>query len=229
MKDNHDLGETWNDYNLDYARGHEKLNPEVFGEFKVVMKLYTPQPNEKVLEIGCNTGEFCWLLKNKFNVEPEGVDINSEAILIAKEKYPQLNLHVADFFELKGKYDVVYMQHVIEHIKNPEKAFLKLKKLLNPGGKLIITCPNKWAYTSKAICWIRGEKFCYDPTHVSEFNPKELSKLVQHAGFNLLKIKTRPGFPFIHRISMKIHYMVPSYLFGDFIFLIAEKPGKKIV
>ena len=213
-------------YDRDYAKDHEKDNPEFYPEFKEVLKLYTPIPNEKVLEIGCNTGEFCWLLYNKYNIVPLGVDINPEAIEIAKENYPQINFQVMDLFEVKGKYDVVYMQHVIEHVKKPEKAFLKIKSLLNPGGKLIITCPNNWAYITKLICWIMKEKFCYDPTHVSEFDPKELSQIVLDAGFNQLKVKSRPGFPFVHRISTKLQYMIPMYLFGDVIFLMAEKPIK---
>lgn len=216
--------EPHDDYNLDYAVDHQKDNPEFFGEFIEVLKLYSPVPNEKVLEIGCNTGEFCWLLKKNYHVKPTGIDVNYQAIKIAKEKYSSINFMVMDFFELKGEYDVIYMQQVIEHLKNPEKALLKLMDLLKPGGKLILTCPNNWAYVSKLICWIMNKKFCYDPTHVNEFNPKELSALVKKAGFEILKIHTRPGFPFVHRISADLEYRIPMYLFGDVIFLLAEKP-----
>ncbi len=223
MKDN-DLDVRWDEYNHSYAKDHEKRNPDVHGEFIEVLKLYTPNINEKILEIGCNTGEFCGLLNMKYNLEPEGVDINIEAIKIAKEKYPHLNFHVKDLFDLEGKYDVIYMQHVIEHIKNPQEAFLKLKNLLNPQGKLIITCPNHWAYPSKLFCWIRKIKFCYDPTHIFEFSPRELSKIINDASFNVKKIKTKPmGIPFIYRISISLQYIIPCYMFGDFIFVLAEK------
>ena len=228
MKNRKDLVEKSSEYNLEYAKGHEKKNPLTYGEFKEVIKLYIPSQNEKVLEIGCNTGEFCGILKEKYNLDPEGIDINEEAIKIARMKYPSIKFHVSDFFDLVESYDVIYLQQVIEHLKEPEKAFLKLYDLLNPGGKIIITCPNKWAYISKIICRIKNEKFCFDPTHVSEFNPKELSHLIKKAGFNILKVKTRPGFPFIFRISITLHYMIPSYIFGDFIFLLGEKTIIKI-
>jgi 2-polyprenyl-3-methyl-5-hydroxy-6-metoxy-1,4-benzoquinol methylase len=223
MKD--DINKRWDGYNRDYAKDHEKINPEVQGEFKEALKLCTPLLNEKILEIGCNTGEFCWLLKNKYNLEPEGIDINDEAIKIATKKYPEIDFKVKDFFDLDGKYDVIYMQHVIEHMQEPEKAILKLKNLLNHRGKLVITCPNKWAYTSKLFCWLRKTKFCYDPTHVYEFNPIELSQLIKNAGFNQLKIRTKPlGIPFIYRISINIQYNLPAYLLGDFIFISVENP-----
>lgn len=155
---------------------------------------------------------------------PKGIDINNEAIKIANLKYPEINFEVKDFFDLNEKYDVIYMQHVIEHLE-PKKAFKKLNNLLNHGGKLIITCPNGWAYTSKFFCWLRKIKFCYDPTHVSEFNPHDLSKLIRHTGFNQLKLVTKPmGIPGIYRISSTFQYSIPSSIFGDFIFVLAEKP-----
>lgn len=226
MKDEITLkNEKWEMYDLNYAKCHERDNPEIHGEFNEIFKLYRPNPNDKALEIGCNTGEFCYLLKEKFNLEPKGIDINPEAIKIATKKYPQIEFEVKDFLDLKGKYDVIYMQHVIEHLKEPEKALKKLKSLLNPNGKLIITCPNDWAYPSKFFCWIRKTKFCYDPTHISEFNPKILSKIVKKAGFNELKVITKPiGIPILYRVSRRIQYGIPSYLLGDFIFIFAENP-----
>lgn len=223
MKDKRD-NEPGDGYNLDYAMDHQKESPEIFGEFKEVLKLYSPIRNEKVLEIGCNTGEFSWLLNKNYNISIDGIDINAHAIEIAKKKYPDINFRVMDFFDLEGEYDVIYMQHVIEHIENPEKALLKLKSLLKSGGKLILTCPNNWAYVSKSICWLMNKKFCYDPTHIHEFNPKELVSIVEEAGFNRLKLLTRPGFPFVHRISTDLQYKMPMYLFGDVIFILAERP-----
>lgn len=223
MKDN-DVDVKWDEYNLCYAKDHEKKNPDINGEFIEVLKLHTPNINEKILEIGCNTGEFCNLLNKKYNLAPEGIDINVEAIKIAKKKYPDINFLVKDLFDLEGKYDVIYLQHVIEHIKNPKKAILKLNNLLNPGGKLILTCPNHWGYPSKLFCLMRKTKFCYDPTHLFEFNPRELSHIIKDTGFNVLNIKTKPmGIPFIYKISISLQYMIPSFIFGDFIFVLAQK------
>lgn len=223
MKDKPD-NEPGNDYNLDYAVDHQKESPELFGEFKEVLKLYSPVSKEKVLEVGCNTGEFCWLLDKNYDVVVEGIDINAHAIEIAKLNYPDIKFRVMDFFDLEGQYDVIYMQQVIEHIENPDKALIKLKSLLKSGGKLILTCPNHWAYVSKSISWLMNKKFCYDPTHVHEFNPKELVSIVEDSGFKKLKLLTRPGFPFVHSISVDLQYKMPMYLFGDVIFVLAENP-----
>ena len=214
----------WTSYNLDYAKDHEKEDPENYWEFKEIFNLYKPCPKDKILEIGCNTGEFCWLLKEKYNTTPLGVDINSHAISIAREKYPDIKFQVKDLFELEGNYDVIYMQHVIEHLEEPKRALIKLKKHLTDKGKLIITCPNKWAYLLKLICWIQKTKFCYDPTHLIEFNPVSLSKIIKDSEYKPLKIVTKPlGVPYISRISPKLYYSIPSYLFGAYIFALVQK------
>lgn len=227
MKDEIEIkNRKWDSYNSNYAKDHEKEDPENHLEFKEVLKLYKPNSTNKVLEIGCNTGEFCYLLKNKFNINTLGIDINSKAIEIASEKYPELDFQVKDIFELEENYDVIYMQHVIEHLE-PNKTLTKLRKILNNKGKLIITCPNKWAYPAKLICRIKGTKFCYDPTHLTEFDPVLLAKLIEKSGFKPLKVITKPlNIPFISIIPVNLQSKIPSYMFGNFIFILAEKDSK---
>lgn len=212
-------------YNLEYAKGHEKKNPNDYWEFKAILDLYEPQFTDKILEIGCNTGEFCNLLKEKYNTNICGIDINPNAIEIAVDKYSNVNFQTKDIFELKDeRYDVIYMQHVIEHLQEPEKALIKLKKdNLNEGGKLIITCPNKWAYLLKVYAWCKKTKFCYDPTHVTEFSPLTLSNLLKNTGYQKIKMFTKPlGVPFVSRISSDLYYDLPSWLFGGHIFLLCQ-------
>lgn len=212
-----------NPYDSKYALDHKKEDPENHWEFQEILKLHTPSYNDKILEIGSNTGEFCYLLKKKFNVDPVGIDINGSAVSIAKDNYPDLNFQIQDLFNVEGSYDVIYMQHVIEHIENPVNALEKLKDNLNDDGKVILSCPNKWAYPTKLICWIRGERFCYDPTHYHEFNSRSLVKVVTEAGYKPVKLVTRPlAIPFLYRISPRIFYVFPSHLFGGFIFLKIE-------
>lgn len=213
-----------NPYDFKYALDHKKEDPENHWQFQEILKLHTPLHNEKILEIGSNTGEFCYLLKKKFKVDPIGIDINSSAVSIAKDSYPDLNFHKQDLYNIKESYDIIYMQHVIEHIKNPVDALKKLKNNLNDDGKVILSCPNKWAYPTKLVCWIQKRRFCYDLTHYHEFSPKSLIKIVNKAGYKHTKLLTKPlAIPLLFRISTRIYYSFPSYLFGEFIFLKIEK------
>jgi SAM-dependent methyltransferase len=44
-----------------------------------------------------------------------------------------------------GSYDFVLASHVLEHIANPIKALLEWKRVLRPGGVILIVCPHKEA------------------------------------------------------------------------------------
>lgn len=223
MEDENKLN-LWSSYNSDYAKDHEKMNPESYWEFKEIFKLYKPSYDDEILEIGCNTGEFCYLINDKFKVSPVGVDINNDAIDLALKKYPDLNFQNKDLFELEGKYDAIYMQHVIEHIENPVEALKKLRNNLKKDGKLIITCPNNWAYLLKFIAWTQKQKFCYDPSHYHEFSPRSIIKTIKKANYNPIKLFTKPlGVPFINRVFPNSYYSMPSFYCGGHIFLIVQK------
>ncbi len=211
-----------NSCEIDYAKDHEKESPEGYWEFRKILELFEPWPNCRLLEIGCNTGEFCYLLKNRYDANPIGIDINRDAISIAKTKYPNIEFEVRNLFELEGQYDAIYMQHVLEHLKYPRKAVVKLRSILVKAGKLIVSCPNGWAFPSKIIHAIQGKRFCYDPTHLYEYNPINLTKLLKTSGYQTYKTITSPlGIPYLSRSSAI--YSIPSFLFGDHIFCIARK------
>jgi len=214
----------WSDYGEEYAIDHVKSDLENDWEFKKILKLSRLQPRMNVLEIGCNTGEFCNHLYVNYNVAVVGIDINKYAIEIAKQRYPILNFERQDLFDIEGKYDRIYMLHVIEHLEDPERALEKISDLLNNHGMLIISCPNKWAYICKLAYIMRDMKFGYDPTHVNEFSPHLLSKQLRSTGYSIESLTTGPlGIPLLYSISKTVYYGIPSYLFGGHIICTARK------
>jgi len=188
-------------YNFKYAKNHEKIKPEEELEFKYVLKLLKPEQGEKILEIGCNTGEFCYLLK-KLGVKVKGIDINKEAIRIAKRKYKSIKFEVKDIEKdnIKGLYDKIVMIQVIEHLSKPIEILKKIKKLLKPGGILVLSTINHWALI-KFFCWLRGKKFSGDPTHLWNFNPLLLHSILKKSDLKINKIVTYYLYiPFLKRI-----------------------------
>lgn len=82
-----------------------------------------------------------------------GVDLSEEAISHAKAKYANqenldflvgscTNIPAAD-----GFFDVVVSFETIEHITEHDKMLDEIKRVLKPGGILIISSPNKKTYT----------------------------------------------------------------------------------
>jgi SAM-dependent methyltransferase len=75
------------------------------------------------------------------------------------EGFAVLKMDAENIPDLHGKYDAVVMLHVIEHLVNPIKTCLDIRKTLKPGGFLYIETPNIAKYTRrvKLLCgWFPG-------------------------------------------------------------------------
>jgi len=98
---------------------------------------------KKVLEVGCGTGRFCYLVA-KEGADVLGIDFSAEGIDIAKRTYrlPNLRFKKLDVADIDGKYDIVVSIGTLEHMDDPLNTLRLLKKHLNPYGRLIITSPN---------------------------------------------------------------------------------------
>ncbi len=97
-----------------------------------------------VLDAGCGTGELAYLVAQKGAKRVLGIDYSDGAIAVAQKSWfsPNLEFFKKDIRDIKEKFDVVVSLGTLEHLDEPLAALRKLKKLLNPKGSLIITCPN---------------------------------------------------------------------------------------
>ena len=92
---------------------------------------------ERILDIGCHNPE--WLRSIKAN-NKAGVDLELEF------SFPNLLLTKADGFSLPFSneyFDVIFMLDVIEHVENDSAFIQEARRVLKPGGKFILTTPNK--------------------------------------------------------------------------------------
>lgn len=99
--------------------------------------------NKKILEIGCGTGETAFEIAKKGG-DVLAVDYSEEAITIAKEKHKHKNLkfETKSLHDVKGSFDIVIFQEVLEHTDDPLDALSRLSKLIKEDGLLLVTCPS---------------------------------------------------------------------------------------
>ena len=217
----------WKEYGSFYAREHEKnLENWELGE---VVHLLKPQKGERILDLGCNTGEFCHLLKSRFSSSPKGIDINRDAIQIAKTKYPSIPFEVKDISQLKEKeeYDGITMIEVIEHLPDPVETLKKAKTLLKREGRLVLSTPNQWAYPFKIKSLIVGTNLSYDPLHLHEYNPLTLRTLLQKSGLKVERIYTKVlGIPLLRHLSSPLYFHLPSGYWGRFLFCLSRREDR---
>jgi len=141
----------------------------------------------KVLEVGCGSGDRLVALR-KLGWKVEGQEVDPVAVKYCREKQ---GLHVfsdrlEELLEDEGKYDVILMSHVLEHVENPDELLRNCLRLLKPGGKLLLTTPN----IKSLGCSIYGKYwFPLDPPrHLLIYSPAALKKIILESGFDEVSV-----------------------------------------
>jgi SAM-dependent methyltransferase len=80
----------------------------------------------------------------------------------------------------RGRYDVVVVYNILEHLRQPEKVVARIFTSLKPGGLLIGSVPNNQHMIGRLVTHI-GNYF--DRTHVSTFTPDVWQRIFTHTGF----------------------------------------------
>lgn len=108
----------------------------------------------KLIEVGCGLGYLSYALHND-GFDITGIDISEKAISRAKQKYGNY-YKCLDIYKMakegNAQFDIILLTEVIEHVTEPVDFVEALSRLLNPGGKIIITTPNKSAYPPQ-VTW----------------------------------------------------------------------------
>ena len=142
-----------------------------------------------LIEIGCSLGYTLEAANNRF-INHLGIDISNYAVDYCNNI--GLNATKASFEELKKtgqKYDLLFMQHVLEHFENPFQVLKDCYELLNENGIILILVPNsKYSRAVKhnskhrfySIAGVGSEHFVY-------FNYNNLNLVLQSTGFEVVQ------------------------------------------
>ncbi len=84
---------------------------------------------------------------------------------------------------------VIAAFEVIEHLFAPRDFIMTCERLLEPGGLLILSCPNAKGFDVATLGMQSGT---FDHEHLNYFNPRSLSNLVEGCGLDVLEVQT-PG------------------------------------
>ena len=111
---------------------------------KTCDELNIPLSSSIVADVGTGVGYFLRHLHEHYNPkELWGFDMKVDDLEIAAHLCPSAKLEKKSFEDLpKGKFDVVFLMQVLEHVITPAEVIRTIMKSLRPGGRLIITVPD---------------------------------------------------------------------------------------
>lgn len=146
--------------------------------------------NIDILDYGCGYGFFLSALTNKIN--KYGVEMSQYTNKYIKKNFPDINIIQGGEEKLKDdkQFDIVFCHHVIEHVDDPLKLFLLLKRKVKKKGILILATPIVNSFLSNHF---GGNFRHYIPGHITLFSLDCLKNLLFENSFKILKIE-KPYF-----------------------------------
>ena len=107
---------------------------------------------KKVLDFGCGTGTYAKLLTKK-GAKVKGFDISKEMLEIAKKENPTLDLRLSSGYKIpfKEKFDIVLASLVVHYLRDWDKMFKEVSRVLKKGGYFIFSTGNPVAEARKKI------------------------------------------------------------------------------
>jgi 2-polyprenyl-3-methyl-5-hydroxy-6-metoxy-1,4-benzoquinol methylase len=171
------------DYSLPSAEERHKNDLEKAYQ-RVQRLLPRLTPETRLLEVGSGSGAFLYAVrpyvKEVVGVEPDSTFrswIKRTMAIKVLENIPK------DESEEEA-FDVVVSFHVLEHVPDPVDFLISLKKVLRPGGDLVVEVPNVEDVLVAVYQVPAYLKFYFQKAHLYYFSQKTLALALEKAGYD---------------------------------------------
>jgi len=175
-----------------YGDGYSRFWYRIRGQ--KVLKVLEPETDDRILEIGCDTG---WLTRRLMGYSENvvGIDINDAGLKIAN--MPNLlRMDVSNMGFRDGSFDKIVCLHTIEHVPEAKKALEEMSRVLKPAGIIVLIYPLEIIRGTSAM----GSAWAVSPSiskmgelhihsllkareqHINKLYPGKIDKLVKENG-----------------------------------------------
>lgn len=135
------------------------------------------------LDFGCGNGGIAHRLCDDV-ARVEGLEVNPHAASIARSLGLEVHPSLAAIPEA-ARYDVVYSNHVLEHVRDPATTLEGLRARMKPGARLLLKLPiDDWRARHQ-----RGWSETDIDRHLHTWTPRLAGNLLYEAGFEVADIR----------------------------------------
>lgn len=147
---------------------------------------------KKILDIGCGAGVLGMELKNRQKCYVAGIEYVPEVADKAETVLDRV--YKGDAVKIiaeipKNSFDTVIMADFLEHVADSEKMISDVKRILMPGGTLVLSIPNvrHWSVIKDLLegRWEYRDAGILDKTHLRFFTWQSIMPLLNSAGYDI--------------------------------------------
>jgi 2-polyprenyl-3-methyl-5-hydroxy-6-metoxy-1,4-benzoquinol methylase len=136
--------------------------------------------SDRWLDVGCSNGAFVKVARSH-GINAEGIDLSAVAVEKGRAEGLPLYCSTIEMFNPGYLYNTIVAFDVLEHVLDPLNFLLAVRRLLEPGGTLVITVPNLNSLIRKIM---EQRWYFYIPEeHLHYFHPDAIALLLSRAGY----------------------------------------------
>jgi SAM-dependent methyltransferase len=185
---------------------------------RTVLALLGLQEGSSVLDLGCgNARDLVALQRERSDLRLMGIDLSEAMLREGRVCFgqlaasPQLVLGDASHLPFRSEcFDGAICSEVVEHVPNWRDVIAEVARILRPGGRLVLTTPNRWgtygldrATLGRLHDWFRPSAHPYDEWK----EPREVEAALGTAGLKVVErrgICYLPGYNVTYRLSSRM-------------------------
>ena len=188
------IGREFYDQSDYFEQGTEHLHDldSPFQKYRIdkVLKIYDPDPEERVLDLGCGWGTFCWAVGPRV-AEIVGVDFSQKSIDLCEDRLARSAIDGVSFLCADARdtglepesFDLVIAADLVEHLypEDSQAVLAEAFRVLKKGGRLSLWTPHRGHFLE--MLKARNILLRRDVSHVDYKSMDRLKAMVTSEGF----------------------------------------------
>jgi SAM-dependent methyltransferase len=172
-----------------------------------------------ILENGCGGGEYLQRLSEQAKLAV-GLDVDLERVLETSQKGLTVQLAVGEALPHDaGTFDLILSNEVIEHVEDDRQTVAEMVRVLKPGGRIILFCPNRgYPFETHGI-YRKGEYHFGNKLFVNYLPDRWRNKLAPH-----VRIYRKRDLEKLFE-GLPVHFVYRTIIFGAYDNIIRRSPA----